>query len=296
VSEERTDWHNFFVPQWCHVLSNPIYFLNCRVNPLCAFITTIMPMKSFFTVVTIVLFSSSAFAQSLVNNTKKQLASNEESVSASNSSKSTKASLVSLSEVSKNIGNTVTVCGKVYSARLLKNVIGQPTLMNLGGEYANEKIEVRINFSDLPKFDYKPEKLFLHKHVCITGTITDEHGFAEIRIDTINARKLINEALNTELDTTKSKVQKLRLLSNAYLLAGDDLDEPIITHLKAGSVVIPEYSTKGYTYVKVIEKAGTGEQPQWMCGFIRNQAIGFTRNGRLVSEEKKLLGIRLIGK
>jgi hypothetical protein len=196
---------------------------------------------------------------------------------------------ISLSEVAANVGKTVTVCGKVYDARLLKNVIGQPTLMNLGGDFANERVELRIRFEKLANFDYNPSKLFLHKNICITGTITNNFGFAEIAIDTMNARRLIREAIADHQDSTDGKNKKLRLIGPAYLFAGPSLNEPIITHLKVGSIIIPEYSEGGWSYVRIIQKSGTGEHPDWLYGFVRNQALGMNRKGQVTKEEKKTL-------
>jgi hypothetical protein len=242
----------------------------------------------------------SAQSESLAVNasygTNTEKSANNEAAASSGGSASSTASIkhIGLSEVTSNIGQTVTVCGQVYDARLLKNIAGKPTLMNLGGDYANERVEIRIRFAQLANFDYNPEKIFLHKNVCIIGTITNEHGFAEIAIDTFNASRLIREAMNEEADTVKHNTRgKLKLVTNAYLLAGSSLKEPIITHLKQGSVVIPEYSTHGWTYAKVVEKKDAAEQPVWMYGFIRNQALGLTKRGRLPSEQKKFLGLKL---
>jgi hypothetical protein len=273
--------------------------MNCRAIHFCVLThdklttmkTLLLPIAS------IILFTSGIKAQPFVannnvsTNTHAKEASATEHTAEASATTASEYKHVQLTDVANNLGQKVSVCGKVYEAKLLRDVVGRPTLMNLGGEYGNERIEVRIKFNELAKFDYKPEKIFLHKNVCITGTISSPEGFLEMSLDSTSTRMLLYNALNTEEDTTKhATARKLKMPGKAYLFAGPDLDANIITHLKAGSVVIPEYSTHGWTYAKIVEKAGENEQPEWLYGFIRNQALGLNRRGKLESETKKILG------
>lgn len=188
------------------------------------------------------------------------------------------AAAIPLKDVSKFIGRNVTVCGRVYSAKLLKNIVGKPTLMNLGGDNANERIEVRIHFSDLVKLEDRPEKLFVDKELCITGTISNDHGFNEITLNAINQQKLIELAKQTLPTEHKNTYAKNPLVSNAYLFAAPDLNEPIITHLKQGSIVVPQYFTGKWAYVKVIERLGVLQQPEGLYGFILSHSLPLQKN------------------
>jgi len=107
-------------------------------------------------------------------------------------SQSSITNLILLKEASKHIGETVTLCGKVYQASLLSNVVNKPTLMNMGGSTPNERVEVRINFEDRANFSFNPEVLFLHKNICFTGTISNKHGYTEIVVTKENALKLFS--------------------------------------------------------------------------------------------------------
>lgn len=195
---------------------------------------------------------------------------------------------LTLSDLAANTSQTGTICGKVYDAKLLSSIEGKPTLLTIGGN-ANERMEVRISLNDAARFNYNPQKLFLHKNICMTGTVTNKQGIVEMVMDSANTRLLLVEAMNAPVDPGIGKeVRKLKLVSNAYLLAGPGLDEPIVAHLKAATIVVPEYSRGGWSYVKVIEQANTGEQPQWMYGFVRNQALGLKKESAL---QKELNGI-----
>lgn len=202
---------------------------------------------------------------------------------------------IPLSDVSKHVGEVVNVCGKVYGASLLENVKNKPTLMNLGGTSANERIELRIRFEDRKNFSYNPEALFLNRNVCLTGKITKEHGYAEMLMDKVNSTKLLNEAIalshDTSLhlavapaETTAKKTNRIiKTFTNAYLLTGPSLNESIITWLKAGSTVLVDYSQKGWSYVKVVENTSNPANKPWLYGFVRNQALGLSRRKRLLN-------------
>lgn len=193
-----------------------------------------------------------------------------------NGSSNIKAVEIPLSEINQHIGKHVTVQGTVFSARLLKNVVGSPTLLNLGGDEPNERVELRILFKDLEKFNGDPEKIFLHKQVRITGLLTNPHKFPEITISAYEQEKLIQAALQS----IKEKSKQLRiqpLAANAYLLVGPNLSEAIITHLRAGSKINLIYKTTRWAYVSVVEKNGTNLVSNNLCGFVRAQAVGKTR-------------------
>lgn len=201
---------------------------------------------------------------------------------------------IPLRDVSQYVGGTVKVCGKVYGVSLLKNVKTKPTLMNLGGSDPKERITIRIRFENRVNSLSNPEAIFLHKNICFEGTITKVHGYPEIVIDTMNASKLLAEAVATKADSTEpnsfakkvlaiKKIDTVRLPVNAYVLAGPDLDEPIITFLKAGSTVKVGYSSSGWSYVRVLENIGKYEERTWLYGFVRNQALGLNKQG----EERK---------
>jgi len=73
---------------------------------------------------------------------------------------------ISIKDISKHIGETVTICDSVYTTRALPNL----TLINLGAEFPKQLLTVVIYKADLEKFK-EPEKAFLNKKVCITGKL-----------------------------------------------------------------------------------------------------------------------------
>jgi len=73
---------------------------------------------------------------------------------------------ISIKDISKHIGENVTICDSVYSTRALANL----TLINLGAEFPKQLLTLVIYKADLDKFK-EPEKAFLNKKVCITGKL-----------------------------------------------------------------------------------------------------------------------------
>lgn len=73
---------------------------------------------------------------------------------------------ISIKDVSKHIGETITICDSVYTTRALPNL----TLINLGAEFPKQLLTLVIYKADLDKFK-EPEKLYLNKKVCITGKL-----------------------------------------------------------------------------------------------------------------------------
>ena len=80
----------------------------------------------------------------------------------------------------KYIGQTVTVCGTVASAKYSAQTKGQPTYLNLNRPYPNQIFSVLIWGRDRPKFAEPPEAFYQGANICVTGRITSFRGAPEI--------------------------------------------------------------------------------------------------------------------
>lgn len=83
-------------------------------------------------------------------------------------------------EAKDHIGETETVCGKVYGGKYLDQSNGTPTLINMGAAYPNSPFTFVIFGDDRSAFDYKPERYLDGKKICVTGKIKDYKGKPEI--------------------------------------------------------------------------------------------------------------------
>jgi DNA/RNA endonuclease YhcR with UshA esterase domain len=88
---------------------------------------------------------------------------------------------INASEASKHVGETVTVCDKVYSTKLIEN--SQMTLLNLGGYYPNQLLTIMIPGKDRNKFKEQPENSLKGKNVCVTGKVTMYRNKPEIVVN-----------------------------------------------------------------------------------------------------------------
>lgn len=78
---------------------------------------------------------------------------------------------IRLEDVASHVGDSVIVCGKIYSTRYLINIDNKPTLFNLGASYPKQVLTMVIYESDRKNFNDNPETFYRDKDVCITGKI-----------------------------------------------------------------------------------------------------------------------------
>jgi hypothetical protein len=79
------------------------------------------------------------------------------------------------------VGQVVTVCGRVASARYASESNGQPTFLNLDKAYPNQDFTAVIWGKDRAKFSPPPES-FAGRSICVTGTVELYRGKAEIAV------------------------------------------------------------------------------------------------------------------
>lgn len=72
----------------------------------------------------------------------------------------------------EHIGETVTVCGVVASARYAAAADGQPTFLNLDDPYPDQSLVVVIPGNLRPAFA-TPEETLLKARVCATGVVEE---------------------------------------------------------------------------------------------------------------------------
>ena len=82
-------------------------------------------------------------------------------------------------QAKSHIGENATVCGVVASTHFAASSRGEPTFLNLDKSYPNQIFTILIWGSDRAKFG-TPERDYANKSVCVTGTIEEYRGAAEI--------------------------------------------------------------------------------------------------------------------
>lgn len=87
---------------------------------------------------------------------------------------------IPLSEVSKHVGDSVKVEGKVYGTRHFPDSKNTPALINIGTGFPNQLLTVVIYGDDRKNFKAQPEEYFKDKEVVVTGKVELYHGKPQI--------------------------------------------------------------------------------------------------------------------
>lgn len=86
-------------------------------------------------------------------------------------------------DAAKYVGQTVTVCGKIYGGKYLDAVKHKPTFLNMGALYPNQLLTIVIWGDARKNFSYAPEEKLKNKTVCVTGKVEIFKGKPQITID-----------------------------------------------------------------------------------------------------------------
>jgi hypothetical protein len=90
-----------------------------------------------------------------------------------------RAATLSPEEAAKHVGENVTICGLVVSAKYAAQARGGPTFFDFGKPYPNAIFTALILGNDRAKFG-TPEKTFQGKQACVTGQIQLYQGKPQI--------------------------------------------------------------------------------------------------------------------
>ena len=85
-------------------------------------------------------------------------------------------------EAAKHIGDSVTVCGKIFGGRYFDRGDNKITLLNMGAAYPQSPLTIVIEADSRKNFTNKPEEFYADKQVCITGVVKEFKGKPQIII------------------------------------------------------------------------------------------------------------------
>lgn len=93
-------------------------------------------------------------------------------------------------DAQKHLNETVTICDKIYSTKLIEN--SKMVLLDMGGSHPNQYLTIVIKGEDRSKFNDKPEEYYKGRNVCVTGKLIDYKGKPEIIVSEADQLKLGN--------------------------------------------------------------------------------------------------------
>ncbi|MBP9214563.1 MAG: hypothetical protein KBF36_08410 [Chitinophagaceae bacterium] len=79
-----------------------------------------------------------------------------------------------------HIGETVTVCGKIFGGKFFDK--SEMTLLNMGAAFPKSPLTIVIAKDDRKNFKTAPEEFYSDKNVCITGVVKEYKGKPQIFI------------------------------------------------------------------------------------------------------------------
>ena len=85
-------------------------------------------------------------------------------------------------EAAKHIGDSVTVCGKIFGGKYFDRGENKITLLNMGAAYPQSPLTIVIEADSRKNFNNKPEEFYAEKEVCITGIVKEFKGKPQIII------------------------------------------------------------------------------------------------------------------
>ena len=74
-------------------------------------------------------------------------------------------------EAAEDIGEEVTVCGKVSATHYAVQSNAQPTYLDMGGAFPNQVFSIVIWGEDRGNFHAAPEELYRGQYLCATGLV-----------------------------------------------------------------------------------------------------------------------------
>lgn len=78
---------------------------------------------------------------------------------------------ITIGELSQHVGDSVTVCTKIYGGIFLDRSKDSLTLINAGGSYPNAPLTLVIRINARKTFKEAPEVFYKDKDVCVVGKI-----------------------------------------------------------------------------------------------------------------------------
>lgn len=90
---------------------------------------------------------------------------------------------ISAADAPRHVGERVTICDSVASARYVTSSPGQPTFLNLGRSFPEQAVTIVIWGSQRASFPTPPEELYRNKRVCVTGAVMLSRGRAQVVVE-----------------------------------------------------------------------------------------------------------------
>jgi TonB family protein len=111
---------------------------------------------------------------------------------------------VSLAEVDLFEGDSISILGKVFTARYLEDSKTKPTLLNVGAPFPDQPLTLVIENEDRKNFD-RPEEVYLNKVLRVSGKVASFKGKPQIVLHSMDQVEILPD--DTPVPSFVSAVQ-----------------------------------------------------------------------------------------
>jgi DNA/RNA endonuclease YhcR with UshA esterase domain len=87
-------------------------------------------------------------------------------------------------QAASHVGETVTVCGKIFGGKFFDRSESKITLLNMGAAFPKSPLTIVIAGDDRKNFKSAPEEFYSEKTVCVKGVVKEYKGKPQIFIKT----------------------------------------------------------------------------------------------------------------
>jgi TonB family protein len=193
---------------------------------------------------------------------------------------------VSLEDVALFIDDTVTVNGRIFTAKYFSESATLPTLLNMGAAFPDQPLTVVIEKDDRQRFENSPELFYLNKEVSVTGKVVLFKNKPQIVVRSKEQLKVLNK-------------EQIKVLNdNGFITASSTAINPVSTYSNQqkpdGQIEVPAQYPGGKEgllnflndNLTTPEKLEVGEQKTVVASFFVN-VDGSINNIRIVKSAGK---------
>ena len=164
-------------------------------------------------------------------------------------------------EAAAHVGEEATICGEVTGAKFSSHRKRKPTFIDFGPPHPHQHFTALIWGEYRDKFDYVPESL-MGKTICVSGTITEYKGRAEIKVSDPSQIDVMTDAAQS----TSAPGQRVILVTGSTGGLGREVAKALA--LQGDHVIIHgRNEDRGRSLAREIEAAGKGSARFYRADF-----------------------------
>ncbi|MBD0277939.1 MAG: hypothetical protein ICV81_08245 [Flavisolibacter sp.] len=172
---------------------------------------------------------------------------------------------INMTDVSKHIGDSVSLCSKVFGIQYIGGAADKQILLNLGGYYPHHLLTAVIREQDKKRFNDKPDLVYNNKEVCLSGII--ECYYNEPRIVLYRKEQI---SLKTPIRPDEASY----FVGDSVILCGRVATVNSLPDMRQGGIILYMSTPQSYpTLIIDIRDSVSNKYPDLQGKFFTNKEI-----------------------